>query len=247
MLIVRSILLFIFTLFLLCSCEQGNRLAPVAELKWQTFSHNPKKHSVRHGETLYAIAFRYDIDFRQLAVINHLRPPYVLKVGQTINLQGATRKSPVKSYNYKYKYLNKKQPHHQVHAQVNLRSYPSVSGWQWPVKGQVTANFIPTQGKKGINIACKKGDKIRASAAGLVAYAGSGLNGYGNLLIIKHNNEYLTAYGNNAKNLVKEGQQVKAGEVIADAGVINHKYWGVHFEIRKRGIPVNPLNYLQKG
>jgi lipoprotein NlpD len=123
----------------------------------------------------------------------------------------------------------------------------SSSGWFWPVSGRVSTTFIPDQGKKGINIACKKGERVLASAGGVVAYAGSGLSGYGNLIIIKHNNEYLTAYGNNERNLVKEGQKVKPGQVIATAGVIDRKYWGVHFEIRKKGIPVNPLNYLQKG
>ena len=88
---------------------------------------------------------------------------------------------------------------------------------------------------------------MHASSSGVVAYAGSGLAGYGNLIIIKHNNEFLTAYGNNARNLVREGQRVSSGQIIAEAGVIERKYYGVHFEIRKRGVPVNPLNYLQKG
>jgi lipoprotein NlpD len=121
------------------------------------------------------------------------------------------------------------------------------SGWIWPVSGRVAATFIPTQGKKGINSACKKGEKVHASSSGVVAYAGSGLAGYGNLIIIKHNNEFLTAYGNSARNLVKEGARVKAGQIIAEAGVIDHQYIGIHFEIRKAGKPVNPLNYLQKG
>ena len=123
----------------------------------------------------------------------------------------------------------------------------SLSGWLWPVRGRVVTSFIPDQGKKGINIASKKGEKVHAASGGIVAYAGSGLSGYGNLIIIKHNNEYLTAYGNNVRNIVAEGQHVKTGQVIAEVGVMDHQYWGVHFEIRKRGIPVNPLNYLQKG
>ena len=111
----------------------------------------------------------------------------------------------------------------------------------------MVTGFIPAQGKKGINIACRKEDKVRAASSGVVAYAGSGLAGYGNLIIIKHNNEYLTAYGNNARNLVSEGQRVNSGQIIAVAGMVDHKYWGVHFEIRKAGKPVNPLIYLQKG
>ena len=234
---------------ILAGCGARNHLAPVSELKWQPVTRNQMTHVVRRGETLYSIAFRYDTDFRQLAAINRLRPPYSLRVGQMLSLRGIKRRAPVyyrKTYQPSYsKPMAKRAQPLVIYSPVVTRR--SNSGWLWPVSGHVATNFIPDQGKKGINIACKKGDKVRASTAGIVAYAGSGLVGYGNLIIIKHNNEYLTAYGNNAKNLVREGQRVQTGQVIADAGIIDRKYWGVHFEIRKAGIPVNPLNYLQKG
>ena len=86
-----------------------------------------------------------------------------------------------------------------------------------------------------------------AASSGVVAYAGSGQAGYGNLIIIKHDNQYLTAYGNNLRNLVREGQHIQTGQAIAEIGVVDRRYWGVHFEIRQAGKPVNPLNYLQKG
>jgi lipoprotein NlpD len=238
----------LFFIITIAGCGGNYQLAPVSELKWSPFSKFQKNHVVRKGETLYAIAFHYDFDFRQLAVLNHLRPPYSLRVGQIINLRGARRRSPIKKSNYQTQY---RRPQTRIIAPKIIYSpavnRPSSSGWLWPVSGRVVATFIPTQGKKGINIACKRGEKVLASTGGVVAYSGSGLSGYGNLIIIKHNNEYLTAYGNNAKNLVSEGQQVRAGQVIAEVGVIEHKYWGVHFEIRKKGTPVNPLNYLQKG
>lgn len=237
----------LFFIIILAGCGARNELAPVAELKWQPFSKYQKRHVVSRGETLYAIAFRYDTDFRQLAVLNHLRPPYSLRVGQIVSLQGASRRSlprrPVYQTNNSRPVSRVKQP--VIYSPVVSSRHSS--GWIWPVSGRVVTNFVPTQGKKGINIACNKGVKVRASAGGVVAYAGNGLSGYGNLIIIKHNNEYLTAYGNNARNLVSEGQRVKPGQTIAEAGVIDRKYWGVHFEIRKTGIPVNPLNYLQKG
>lgn len=237
----------LFLIIILAGCGARNELAPVSELKWQPYSRYQKTHLVRRGETLYAIAFRYDTDFRRLAVINHLRPPYSLRVGQVLSLQGITRgvspSRPAYSSGYRHVVPQKKQA--VIYSpRVVTRSG---SGWLWPVSGRVATTFIPAQGQKGINIACNKGDKVRASTGGIVAYAGSGLSGYGNLIIIKHNNEYLTAYGNNARNLVSEGQRVTSGQVIAEAGVIDRKYWGVHFEIRKAGIPVNPLNYLQKG
>jgi lipoprotein NlpD len=232
---------------ILAACGTRSQLAPVSELKWQPNSRNQNNHIVRRGETLYAIAFRYDTDFRRLAQLNHLRAPYSLRVGQVLNVQGLPRRSAAPSRVYTPHYSRPaprvKQPI--IHSPIFSRH--SSGGWLWPVNGQVVASFVPSQGKKGINIACKKGDKVRASSSGVVAYAGSGLSGYGNLIIIKHNNEYLTAYGNNARNLVKEGQRVSSGQIIAEAGVMERKYWGVHFEIRKAGVPVNPLNYLQKG
>lgn len=228
-------------------------MAPVAELKWQPYSRYQKTHTVVRGETLYAIAFRYDTDFRQLAMRNRLRPPYALRVGQVLSLQGISRKVHYSSTPYRKpaaqtKYYQPKpvapQPRVIYSPKVNTRSS---SGWLWPVSGRVVTSFIPEQGKKGINIASKKGEKVHAATNGVVAYAGSGLAGYGNLIIIKHNNEFLTAYGNNSKNLVKEGQSVRAGQIIAEVGIIDRQYWGVHFEIRKSGTPVNPLNYLKKG
>jgi lipoprotein NlpD len=195
------------------------------------------------GDTLYSIAFRYDTDFRQLAILNNLRPPYSLRVGQILKVQ-ATRhiKQPVQStYRRPVSRPLKSPPTRPLFTPFSFNSK-----WLWPVKGRIITSFIPEQGKKGINIACNKGDKIRASSDGVVAYSGSGLAGYGNLLIIKHNNEYLTAYGNNARNLVSEGDNVKAGQIIAVAGLIERQYQGVHFEIRKKGVPVNPLNYLQR-
>ena len=224
----------------LVSCSGGNHLAPVSESRWQPISKYQNYHRVRRGETLYAIAFRYDTDYRGLAQRNHLRPPYSLRVGQVLNVHGLSRGRGYAVPRYA-------QAPSKPAVIYSPRRINYSSGWIWPVSGRVATTFIPTQGQKGINIACKKGEKVHASSGGIVAYAGSGLAGYGNLIIIKHNNEFLTAYGNSARNLVKEGARVKAGQVIAEAGVIDHQYIGIHFEIRKAGKPVNPLNYLQKG
>lgn len=227
----------------------GSNLAPVSELTWRPYSKYHTTHTVQRGETLYAIAFRYDTDFRSLARLNHIQPPYSLRIGQTLNLRGITHHRQQPRVMNRYHATRRpaiSSPRNAVHSPI-FRYTRSASGWLWPVSGRIVTSFIPQQGKKGINIACKQGEKVIAASHGVVAYAGSGLSGYGNLIIIKHSNEYLTAYGNNAKILVREGQLVKAGQAIAEAGVIDHKYTGVHFEIRKAGIPVNPLNYLRKG
>jgi lipoprotein NlpD len=224
----------------------GSNLAPVTELKWQPYSQHQKTHRVQRGETLYAIAFRYDTDFRTLARLNRINPPYSLRVGQILNLQGITpRMRPLQRPMNRSGFtpIARSKP---IYSPIHRGSLTSSSGWLWPVHGRVVISFAPQQGKKGINIACKNSEKVIAASGGIVAYAGSGLAGYGNLIIIKHNNEYLTAYGNNAKLMVSEGERVKAGQTIAVAGVIEHRYTGVHFEIRRLGIPVNPLNYLQK-
>ena len=242
--LVKGIFCLIFAI-IIAACGRGD-LAPVSELKSQAFSRSPNRHIVHRGETLYAIAFGYDTDFRQLARLNNLRPPYRLRVGQILNVRSGIRPEPAKIRTIRQPTFVKSQQKRPFINRPIRTTY--VSGtWYWPLKGRVITSFIPNQGKKGINIASQMGEKVHAASSGVVAYAGSGLAGYGNLIIIKHNNEYLTAYGNNAKNLVSEGQRVNAGQVIAEVGVLDRKYWGVHFEIRKMGIPVNPLNYLKKG
>ena len=119
--------------------------------------------------------------------------------------------------------------------------------WQWPAKGAVIARFRE-KGKvnKGLNIAAKRGESVFAAASGSVVYAGSGLLGYGNLIIINHNQQYLSAYAHNSKIFVKEKDKVDGGEKIAEAGNSGKTRTMLHFEIRKDGKPVNPLLYLPK-
>ena len=115
----------------------------------------------------------------------------------------------------------------------------------WPIKGRVIKSFSLSR-NKGIDIAGKKGQSVNATEAGQVVYGGQGLIGFGKLLIIKHNDVYLSAYANNGRLLVKEGQQVEKGQVIAEVGDVGIKRTSLHFEIRKNGKPVNPLKLLPK-
>lgn len=120
-----------------------------------------------------------------------------------------------------------------------------VKFWIWPNMGKVTASFVGT-GRKGIDIAGNIGDSVRASAAGRVVYAGRGLRGYGNLVIIKHNNSFISAYAHNRRILVKENEIIKAGQKIAELGNSDTDVPKLHFEIRYKGKPTDPLKYLPK-
>jgi lipoprotein NlpD len=118
--------------------------------------------------------------------------------------------------------------------------------WEWPVQGTQKYAFNPNAGKKGIGITGSLGQAVHAAADGDVVYSGSGLIGYGNLLIIKHDDIYLSAYGHNRRLLVKEGSKVKRGQKIAEMGESNKDGVVLHFEIRRDGNPVNPRTYLPK-
>lgn len=118
--------------------------------------------------------------------------------------------------------------------------------WRWPSDGRVVQRFSPRKGKKGVDIRGRAGQRVVAAAAGEVVYSGDGLIGYGNLVIIKHNATYLSAYGHNRKLLVEEGEKVKPGQRIAEMGQDSKNVSILHFEIRRNGKPVDPLRYLPK-
>ena len=128
-----------------------------------------------------------------------------------------------------------------AHAQKKM---PELS-FDWPIKGRVLKSFSPAR-NKGIDIAGKKGQPIKATEAGLVVYGRQGLIGFGKLLIILHNHEYLSAYTNAGRLLVREGQHVDKGQLIAEVGDLGIKRTSLHFEIRKNGKPVNPFTVLPK-
>jgi len=120
----------------------------------------------------------------------------------------------------------------------------TISGWQWPLQGQIIDAFSPAGSKKGIDIAGNPGESILAASSGKVVYSGGGLVGYGQLIIIKHDQNFLSAYAHNRKLLVKEGEQVRVGQTIAELGSTGTNRAMLHFEIRQDGTPVDPLQYL---
>ncbi len=218
------------------------------------------QHIVTSGETLFSIAWRYGRDYKKLAGYNGIPKPYIIYPGQKIKLTvPATKYHRAKST---VSNNQKSQPITQISTQRSktttkiskpvapitktLRSSAEIK-WLWPVKGKISATFSSKSAlNKGVDIAGKLGEPVVSAAAGVVVYAGSGLRGYGNLLIIKHNEKYLSAYAHNKKLLVKESSIVKAGQKIAEVGSSGTNTNKLHFEIRRDGKPVDPLRYLPK-
>jgi lipoprotein NlpD len=214
-------------------------------------------HKVETGDTLYSIAWRYGRDFKELASANNIKSPYVLQVGQKINLElssVAYEKLQDRAKNGPHERRNvteRKQKTDSVNKTTKNKKFNNTNNikWGWPHVGLILAKYsTSTQSRKvnkGIDIGGREGDAVKAAAAGEVVYAGNGLLGYGNLIIVNHSKRYLSAYGHNKTILVKEGQQVSKGQKIASMGRAGSKAM-LHFEIRKDGQPVNPEHYLPK-
>ena len=201
------------------------------------------------GDTLYGLSKRYGISVDRLAQLNQLKKPYVIKPGQTIFLKplntGARSSDTASTSTSKSgSHTTSKQTKY-AQSQAQSISWPKTVHWQRPANGKVVKKFSRNRNDaKGIDIAGKKGNAIVASADGKVVYSGNGLISYGNLIIIKHNKTFLSAYAYNRKLLVKEGDTVKAGQKIAEMGNKDKSNAMLHFEIRKNGKPVDPLKYL---
>ncbi len=132
-------------------------------------------------------------------------------------------------------------------AQAQASLPTTVAGWNWPARGTLLARFQSNGSlNKGIDIAGQLGEPVKAAADGVVVYAGRGLIGYGEMIIIKHDETYLSAYAHNSRLLVKEGDQVKVGQTVAEMGSSGTDRVKLHFEIRRKGQPVDPLAYLPK-
>lgn len=280
--VVRS-LLTILCLSFLSACNH-NLPAPVedqssAMVKRQLNSDGT--YYVRSGDTLYAIAFNYNVDVRNVAAWNGISSPYVIYPGQKLRLSAPpagsrssgsssavristvktpgraitkTVSSPDKTPSSKATPANSSpaptaasssKPVTQGKASASNSADPK--SWKWPTSGRVLRGYVAGDpARNGLDIAGKEGQVITASAGGQVVYSGNGLISYGELIIIKHSEKMLSAYAHNKVRLVKEGEQVSAGQKIAEMGRTAGNQQLLHFEIRVRGKPVNPLNYLPK-
>jgi len=204
-------------------------------------------HRVQPGETLYSISWRYGLDYRQVAGWNGLEPPYTIYNGQRLRLtpRGGRHETAAAAHSSQTApVVSTPTPSHSPRS-TSTSSVPI--HWQWPARGSLLHRFSGGDiSRKGIDIGGRVGQKVRAAAAGRVVYAGSGLLNYGKLIILKHDDNYLSAYAYNRILRVKEGDTVVAGQHIADMG---HKTQGaamLHFEIRYDGRPMDPLKYLPK-
>ena len=217
---------------------------------------------VQRGDTLYSIAFRFGWDWKTLAARNGIPAPYLIRSGQIIRFGGSpavaqargpvpvARQTPVVSAAapVQAKPVQSQAPIKPAPAVTPIISTPrSAAGWGWPSRGAVIGRFSSNGSlNKGIDIAGELGEPVLAASDGSVVYAGSGLRGYGELVIIKHSDTYVSAYGHNRRLLVREGQQVKVGQSIAEMGSTGTDRVKLHFEIRRQGKPVDPLQYLPR-
>ncbi|OGT46285.1 MAG: hypothetical protein A3E83_09185 [Gammaproteobacteria bacterium RIFCSPHIGHO2_12_FULL_41_20] len=228
---------------ILAGCTMDHTVyAPVTEVAGIEPIPKNGMHKVVAGESLYEIAWRYGLDYRVLLQWNYLPPPYRVYVGEAIYL----RPQPQRMVVTKKMVPSVKPTPRAVMVstkRIKNRYYDKeptgpVSQWGWPARGKVTRL------SKGIDIAGEVGQPILAAANGKVVYAGNGLRAYGNLILIKHNNLYLSAYAYNRTLYVQEGGLVKKGQKIANMGNAAPNKAVLHFEIRRAGKSVNPLSYL---
>ncbi len=230
---------------------------------------------IQPEDTLYSIGFENNIDVRDLLAWNGISGARNVKVGQRIRLTkplgyiepvAPVISSGTKAVNVKKvpaakvgksikvaKSINesksaaepsKSASPNKVNSGVALYQPTQSIQWSWPVKGKVIGWFSLNKAQKGLDISTSIGQKIKTTAPGKVVYQGSGIKGYGNLIIIKHSEDMLSAYAHNSKVLVREGEYIDKGKVISLAGARKGKSL-LHFEIRKKGKPVNPMEYLR--
>lgn len=233
----------------------------------------PATYTVRSGDSLYSIAFRYGLDWQDVAAWNGIQSPYVIRLGDQLRLRApvgrrvaVTRDSPSRPAPR----INETRPLSQVPpsqarpTQAPVRDEPkSVAvvtapakqvsratrrteglDWQWPLEGTLARAFDPSATRRGLGINGASGDVVVAAADGEVVYSGTALIGYGELVIIKHSPTLLSAYGYNRRRLVDEGMRVEAGAPIAELGQNTDGQWQLHFEIRRNGDAVDPRAFL---
>lgn len=286
----------------IAGCKEDYIPAPITD-GWRHEKAKESLYTVQSDDTIYSIAWAFDLDYRHLAQINHLAPPYSLSQGQKLRIYHGQLEAQTHAIAEAAQFIEEKiemtevEPHPLQHEQalpfeeseelvirpqqskqptvqheeehphsaphqlkpvqqhlpqpkadsvIKVPAVISAKGWQWPAQGKMVQGFSRENGAlRGIDIAGSEGSPVLATRAGKVVYSGNGLRGYGKLLIIKHNDEFLSAYAHNHTLLVREGQQVRQGQEIATMGKTGAGSVKLHFEIRRAGKPIDPLHYLK--
>lgn len=198
-------------------------------------------YTVKRGDTLYRISRMTGTSVNALASMNGISPPYTIAVGQRLRVKGAAKAKPAARKTASR--TAKATPS----SAIPTSSWPPVGQrcWRWPTSGKVILGYSTLEGgNKGIDIAGSRGQPIYAAGAGKVVYVGNQLRGYGNLIMVKHNEDYITAYAHNATMLVNNGQNVRAGQKIATMGSSDAESVRLHFQLRYRATAIDPLRYL---
>lgn len=230
-----------------CASDSGNR-APVTDLNAQSQSSSsaPPTYTVKPGDTLSKISRATGVDENTIKRLNNITNPNRILVGQSLRLSDkpestGTRAAPVSS--------SGKPEARPLDGSTSTADSPparaadaSTIDWGWPAKGNIIQGFSASS--KGIDIGGNVGDPVVAAAGGKVMYAGNGVRGLGNLVIVDHGNGFITAYAHNKTLLVKSEQAVKKGAKIAEMGQTDTTSPRLHFEVRRQGTPVDPMQYL---
>ena len=202
--------------------------------------------TVAKGDTLRAIAREIGVTHKELAAWNNIPPPYTIRSGRKLRLSPPGNETAAREKPAAKKPGGPAKNSAAGNTVRAKKTAPVIGGWTWPTDGGVLEHYSSGGPNKGLDIGGRKGQPIQAAAPGTIVYQGSGLRGYGRLIIIKHNADFLSAYAHCDKIYVKEGNVIKRGQKIAEMGNSGTDRVKLHFEIRYRGAPVDPLDYLPK-
>ena len=242
----------VVTSTLLAGCASRNERAPVTDLSSSSAAGSVSTatgtYVVRPGDTLYKIAQAHGMDVNSLIQLNQITDPSMLRVGQTLRLDGNTSMAavttrPVGNGGTQTSPVSPATPvKTETPVSAPRASDAALIAWGWPASGKIIQGFNAST--KGIDIEGKVGDPVVAAADGKIMYAGNGVRGLGSMVLVGHSNGFITAYAHSSVLHVKTGQQVKKGQRIADLGQSDTTSPRLHFEIRRSGTPVNPISYL---